>query len=199
MDNIGTPLLILLGVIAAIVLYAISVYNKLIQLKIRVQEGASDIDVQLKRRHDLIPNLIEVVKGAGKYEKETLESVIQARQQAISIEGLGQAKAMAENQLTGALRQLFALAEAYPELKANQNYLELQREITNTEDRILASRRFYNSTVTDYNTFQRQFPAILFRGLAGAKEEDFFEVEDPKEREVVKVDFGDDGLGGKTE
>ena len=180
---------IILAVVAVIVVYAISVYNRLIRLKVQVQEGASDIDVQLKRRYDLIPNLIETVKGAGKYESSTLEAVIKARQQAIDISGLTPEKLAAENQLTGTLRQLFALSESYPELKANQNYMHLQQELVNTEDRILAARRFYNSVVSDYNSYQDTFPPVLFKGLAGAKREAFFEVDSPEERQNVKVAF----------
>jgi LemA protein len=178
-----------LGLIVLIIIFAIVTYNTLIGMKNKVREAASDIDVQLKRRYDLIPNLIETVKGAGKYESETLEKVIKARQQAIDIQGINKEKAEAENMLTGALRQLFALSESYPELKANQNYLELQQELVDTEDRILASRRFYNSTVEDYNTYQDQFPAIIFKGLAGAKPADFFEITNPKERENIQVKF----------
>lgn len=171
-------------------LLAMLTYNKLIDLQNKVREGASDIDVQLKRRHDLIPNLINTVKGAKSFEQETLERVIKARQQAIDISGLGADKAQAENMLSGALRQLFALSESYPDLKSNQNFSQLQEELTNTEDRVLASRRFYNQVVADYNTHQKQFPAILFRGLAGAKEEEFFELENPEEeRKVPEVAF----------
>lgn len=189
-----SALLVIVGILVVLAVFVIGIYNKLIGLKIKVQEGASDIDVQLKRRHDLIPNLIETVKGATKFEQETLEKVVQARNQAVNISidegsGLSEAKVQAENQLSGALRQFFALAEAYPDLKANQNFLSLQDELTNTEDRILASRRFYNSTVSDYNTYQMQFPAVLFKSLAGAKIEQFFEVEDPSERENIEVKF----------
>jgi LemA protein len=182
--------LIIIGAIVVIAGIVIAIYNKLIQLKNRVGESKSDIDVQLKRRYDLIPNLIETVKGAKNFEQETLEKVIKARQQAVDISGLGKDKAVAENMLSGALRQLFAVSEAYPDLKSNQNFLSLQEELTNTEDRILASRRFYNQTVTDYNTYQIQFPAVLFRSLAGATEAEFFELENPEvERQNVQVKF----------
>ncbi len=189
----GLIFIILIGlgvIVLGVILYAIGVYNKLIQLKNRVSESESDIDVQLKRRYDLIPNLINTVKGAKNFEQETLEKVIKARQQAIDISGLTKEKAAAENILSGALRQLFALSESYPDLKSNQNFLALQEELTNTEDRILASRRFFNQTVNDYNTFQMQFPAVLFKGLAGAKEKEFFELENPEEeRKVPEVSF----------
>jgi LemA protein len=181
---IGVAVLVVIGFIA------IGTYNNLINLKNKVKEAASDIDVQLKRRHDLIPNLVETVKGSKNFEAETLERVIQARNQAISVSGLGEEKAVAENQLSGALRQLFALAESYPDLKSNQNFLALQEELTNTEDRILASRRFYNQVVADYNTVQDQFPALLFKGLAKATPALFFELENPtEERKNVEVKF----------
>lgn len=176
--------------LASIVLYAITVYNKLISMQNKIGEGASDIDVQLKRRYDLIPNLINTVKGSKNFEQETMEKVIKARQQAVDTKGLGPEKVEAENMLSGALRQLFALSENYPDLKSNQNFLQLQEELTNTEDRILASRRFYNQTVVDYNTYQKQFPAMLFKNLASAKPEPFFELENPEsERVVPQVGF----------
>lgn len=181
---------VLIALVVIVGIYAISVYNSLITLKTRVRESASDIDVQLKRRYDLIPNLIETVKGSTKFESETLEKVVKARQQAIDITGLTAEKAAAENLLSGSLRQLFALSESYPDLKSNQNFLALQEELTNTEDRILASRRFYNSVVSDYNASQDQFPTLLFKGLAGAKPELFFELENPtEERKTPVVSF----------
>jgi LemA protein len=189
-----TPVLII-AVIFVVILLIVSVmavvaYNNLISLQQKVKEAASDIDVQLKRRYDLIPNLVESVKGSANFEKSTLENVIKARQQAVDISGLTAEKAAAENMLSGALRQLFALSESYPDLKSNQNFLALQEELTNTEDRILASRRFYNAVVSDYNTLQSQFPTLLFKGLANAKDEPFFELEDPEvERKNVKVQF----------
>jgi len=185
--TIPTILVIVLLVVAVI---AISVYNRLIALQNQVREAASDIDVQLKRRYDLIPNLVNTVKGVANFEQSTLEKVIKARQQAIDISGLNPEKAAAENMLSGALRQLFAVSENYPQIKANENFLQLQEELTNTEDRILAARRFYNQVVSDYNTYQNQFPAILFKGLASAKPELFFELENPQEeRKNVQVQF----------
>jgi LemA protein len=173
-----------------VVVLAISIYNKLVDFKNKVRESASDIDVQLKRRYDLIPNLVETVKGSTNFESGTLEKVIKARQQAIDTTGMGADKVAAENMLSGTLRQLFALSESYPDLKSNQNFLSLQTELSNTEDRILASRRFYNTVVSDYNTYQTQFPAVLFKSLAGAKEEEFFELEDPtNERKNPQVKF----------
>jgi LemA protein len=179
-----------LGILVVlVVVLAISSYNRLIDLKNKVAEAEGDIDAQLKRRYDLIPNLIETVKGAKNFEQETLENVIKARQQAVDISGLSQEKAAAENMLSGALRQLFALSENYPDLKSNQNFLHLQEELTNTEDRILASRRFYNTVVADYNTVQDQFPTIIFKGLAGATHADQFELENPAEAKPPKVQF----------
>ena len=185
-----TVLIILIVIVVVGAIFAISAYNKLIDLKNKVKEGASDVDVQLKRRYDLIPNLIETVKGAKEFEQETLEKVIKARQQAVDIGGLGVDKAAAETALSGALGRLFALAESYPDLKSNQNFSQLQDELTNTEDRIVASRRFYNQVVADYNTIQDQFPTLLFKGLASAEPAEFFELDDPEEeRKNIKVKF----------
>ena len=183
-------LFVLIAVVAVLALVAISSYNQLINLKVKVKEGESDIDVQLKRRYDLIPNLIEVVKGASKFESETLEKVVQARNAAISTTGLGEDKSAAEAQLTSSLRQVFALAESYPDLKANANYTQLQSELANTEDRILSSRRFYNQVVSDYNASQDMFPTLILKGLAGASHAAFFELENPtEERKNVQVKF----------
>lgn len=181
---------IILVILAAVAFLGISGYNSLISMKNKVGEASSDIDVQLKRRYDLIPNLVSTVKGSSNFESETLEKVIQARNAAQSISGLGADKIAAENQLTGALRQVFALSESYPDLKSNANYLQLQGELTNTEDRILSARRFYNQVVSDYNTMQDAFPTMLFKGMAGATKAPFFELENPAvERENVKVSF----------
>ncbi|GAB4149530.1 MAG: LemA family protein [Patescibacteria group bacterium] len=189
MQTTTLVILVFLAVVLVIAGLAVLSYNSLISLKNKVKEGKSDIDVQLKRRYDLIPNLVETVKGAANFESSTLEKVIQARNQAVAISGISKEKAEAENALSGALRQLFALSENYPQLRANENYMQLQEELVNTEDRILASRRFYNQVVSDYNTTQDQFPTLLFKGLAGAKPEPFFEIENPAERENVKVQF----------
>jgi LemA protein len=185
-----TTALIILAIIILLALFAVSAYNTLISLKTRVKEAESDIDVQLKRRYDLIPNLIEIVKGSSKFEAETLEKVVQARNTAMSVQGLGDDRTQAEAALTSSLKQVFALAESYPDLKSNQNYLQLQTELANTEDRILASRRFYNQIVGDYNIAQDQFPTMLFKGLAGATPAKFFELENPaEERKNIKVSF----------
>ena len=185
-----TPTFLIIGLIVLVGIVAISSYNSLIGLKAKVAEAASDIDVQLKRRYDLIPNLVETIKGAAKFESETLEKVIQARNQAISVQGLGEDKSQAEAALTSSLKQVFALAESYPDLKTNQNYLQLQEELTNTEDRILSSRRFYNQVVSDYNAQQDQFPTMLFKSLAKATPAKFFELENPtEERKNVQIKF----------
>ena len=185
-----TPIFLIIGLIVLVAVVAISSYNSLIGLKAKVAEAASDIDVQLKRRYDLIPNLVETIKGAAKFESETLEKVIQARNQAISVQGLGEDKSQAEAALTSSLKQVFALAESYPDLKTNQNYLQLQEELTNTEDRILSSRRFYNQVVSDYNAQQDQFPTMLFKSLAKATPAKFFELENPtEERKNVQIKF----------
>lgn len=187
-----TPVLIItLVVIAVLALMIIGMYNSLIRLKVRVQEAASDIDVQLKRRYDLIPNLIETVKGYASHEKETLENVINARNKAMETMAGGseKEKAEAENALSGTLKSLFALSENYPDLKANQNFLELQRELTDTEDKIQASRRFYNGNVRDFNTKLQIFPTNIIGNMLGFKDQEFFEIEDAAQRENVKVSF----------
>lgn len=182
-------LIVLLVIVVILAIYAITVYNKLIRLKIQVQEGGADIDAQLKRRYDLIPNLVETVKAVTKFERETMEAVVKARQQAISMHGINAERAEAEGALTQALGKLFAVAEAYPDLKSSQNFLQLQQELTNTEDRVLSARRFYNTTVSDYNAYQDSFPALVFKGLASAKPAEFFEIKNEQEREPVKVQF----------
>jgi LemA protein len=185
---------LLLGAVVLLAIVAIGAYNTLISLKQKVKEAFSDMDVQMKRRYDLIPNLVNTVKGAAKFESETLEKVIQARQQAVNISHEGGVATpellAAEKNLSGSLRQLFAVAESYPDLKSNANFLALQQELAVTEDKILSSRRFYNGVVSNYNASQDQFPTILFKGLAGAKQEPFFELENPtEERKNVNVQF----------
>jgi len=180
----GLILVIILVVIALIVA---GMYNGLVRLKNRVDEAWSDIDVQLKRRHDLIPNLIATVKGYAAHEKEVFEKVTEARANAISA-GSTEDKVQAENMLSGALKSLFAVAEAYPDLKANQNFLELQRELTDTEDKIMASRRFYNGNVRDFNTKLQVFPTNLIASSLGFTAREFFEAAEG-EKENVKVEF----------
>ncbi|HRY82571.1 MAG TPA: LemA family protein [Candidatus Moranbacteria bacterium] len=179
--------LILIGVIAIIVIAIITMYNGLITLKNRVDEAWSDIDVQLKRRYDLIPNLINTVKGYAAHEKEVFEKVTQARTQAMNA-GSTEEKAQAENMLSGTLKSLFAVSENYPDLKANQNFLELQRELSDTEDKIMASRRFYNGNVRDFNTKLQVFPTNMIAGMLKFSAREFFEA-DEKEKEAVKVEF----------
>ncbi len=182
--------LVLVGVIALIILLVIGLYNSLVTARNRVDNAWAQIDVQLKRRHDLIPNLVEVCKGYMKYEQSVLESVTKARSQAVQISGGSvQERAQAENVLTGALRQLFAVAENYPELKANQNMLALQEELTATENRIAFARQHYNDSVMRYNIQIQQFPANLLASSFGFHPRAFFELTEPTQREPVKVQF----------
>ena len=178
---------IFLGIVAVIVFWAIGLYNGLVQLKNQVKNAWAQIDVQLKRRHDLIPNLVEVVKDYMSYEQETLQKVIQARSAAVSATGTGDIS-HAENQLTGALRQLFAVFENYPDLKANQNVMRLQEELTGTENKIAFARQYYNDSVMSFNTKIQMFPANLIARNLGFKEEQYYEVP-TEERENVKVDL----------
>lgn len=181
----------ILVVIGAVVLWLIATYNVLVKMKNRVKEAWSDIDVQLKRRYNLIPNLVETVKGYASHEDKVFNDVTEARSKAMTAEKSGNAKesAQAENMLAGTLKTLFAVAENYPELKANENFLELQRELSDTEDKIQASRRFYNGNVRDYNTKQEQFPTNMIASMFGFKPAEFFEIENEAEKEVPKVDF----------
>jgi LemA protein len=179
--------LIFLAVIVGAILWLVGVYNGLIKLKNRVDEAWSDIEVQLKRRYDLIPNLVNTVKGYATHERELFEKVTEARTRAMGA-GTAQEKAQAENMLSQTLKSLFAVAEAYPDLKANQNFLELQRELTDTEDKIQASRRFYNGNVRDFNTKIEIFPNNLVAGMLHFAKREFFDM-DEKEKEPVKVEF----------
>ena len=189
--NMGVGLLILLGVVALLAVVIIGMYNSLIRLKNRVEEAWSDIDVQLKRRYDLIPNLIETVKGYAGHEKKTLQNVTEARANAMKAQEGGNAKdqAAAENMLSGTLKTLFALSENYPDLKANANFLELQRELSDTENKIMASRRFYNGNVRDFNTKLEVFPTNIIGNMLGFKSREYFEIADEKERDNVKFKF----------
>lgn len=166
---------VVLGVIAVIVIWAISIYNGLIALRQRTNQAFADIDVQLKQRHDLIPNLVETVKGYAAHESGTLDAVVKARNAAIAAPGVEQ-KVAAENMLSGALRQLFALSESYPDLKANQNFQQLQSELSDIENKLAASRRFYNNAVQEYNTGIEQFPAAVFAGMFGFSHRTFFDL-----------------------
>lgn len=169
-------------------LVPIFIYNRFVKLTNRAEEAWSDIDVQLKRRHELIPNLVNTVKGYAEHERETLESVTESRTQAMQAEDL-QEKNQAENQLTDALKSLFAVSENYPDLKANENFLELQRELSDTENKIQAARRFYNTNVRDLNISLNSFPQNIIGKMFGFKERDYFEVEEEAEREPVNVEF----------
>ena len=182
------PFIIVVAIVALLVLAVVAIYNGLVTKRVRCREAWSQIDVQLKRRYDLIPNLVETVKGYAAHERETLERVIQARSQAIGAQGVQQ-QAEAENFLTGALRQLFALSESYPALKANENFAQLQEELTSTENKISFSRQHYNKSVTIYNTACQKFPSNMVAGAFGFKKEEFFELEEPQQREVPKVEF----------
>jgi LemA protein len=170
---------IVLGVIVVIVIWAISVYNGLVAMRQRTNQAFADIDVQLKLRHDLIPNLVETVKGYAAHESGTLEAVIRARQTAIAAPGVEQ-KVAAENMLTGALGKLFALSESYPNLKANANFQQLQSDLSDIENKLAASRRFYNNAVQEYNTGIQQFPAALFAAMFGFSQRSFFDVGDQR-------------------
>jgi LemA protein len=192
-------LIVVLALGVILVVWAISIYNRLVQQRNQYENAYAQIDVQLKRRHDLIPNLVETAKGYMKHERETLEAVIQARNQAVSAsqraaQSPGDPSAMhqlsgAEGALTGVLGRLFALAEAYPDLKANTNMLQLQEELASTENRIAFSRQAFNDAVTRYNNSREVFPAVIVAGPMGFKEAELFEIEEPAQREVPKVSF----------
>ena len=168
---------IVIGVIVVLVLWIIMIYNGLVAMRQRVNQAFSDIDVQTKQRHDLVPNLVETVKGYAAHERGTLEAVVQARNAAVTAQAGGvAAQAAAENALSGALRQLFALSEAYPDLKANQSFQQLQSELSDLENKIAAARRFFNNAVQEYNTGIQQFPAALFAGSLGFQPKEFFDV-----------------------
>ncbi|MBK7351955.1 MAG: LemA family protein [Gemmatimonadetes bacterium] len=180
--------IILLVVVAALALWVITAYNRLIALKNQVANGWKQIDVQLKRRHDLIPNLVNAVKGAMDFEKGTLEAVIAARNKAVAATGVPQV-ARAEGELTQALGRLFALSENYPQLKATANIQQLQEELTSTENKVSFARQAYNDVATTFNTAQQQFPTNLVAGLAKAWPAELWELEDPAERAVPNVDL----------
>lgn len=181
------PLWIGGGILLLVVFYFIGVYNSLVVLKTRIEEALSGIDVQLKRRADLIPNLVETVKGYAKHEKEVFENVTKARSALMSAQSV-QEKAEADNMLTGALKSLFAVAEAYPELKANTNFEELQKQLEDTEDKVAYSRQFYNSNVLDYNAKIAMFPSNIVAGMFGFKSYDFFKAAE-EDKEKVNVKF----------
>lgn len=180
--------LVILGLILAVGVFLWATYNGLVRLRNQVKNAWAQIDVQLKRRYDLIPNLVETVKGYASHERETLEQVTKARQRGIDASDV-QEQQEAENMITGALRQLFALSEAYPNLKANQNFLQLQEELASTENKIGFARQYYNDSVQQFNTRQQMFPANLVASTFGFQPAEFFEIEEAAAREVPKVDF----------
>jgi LemA protein len=179
---------IILGIVVLILVMLIVMYNGLVQLRVRCDSAWSDIDIQLKRRHDLIPNLVETVKGYAAHEKGTFENIAKFRTQAMQATTPAD-KAAAENQLTGALRQLFAVAEAYPELKASEQFTQLQTSLNQIEDAIQNSRRYYNAVVRDLNTKIQSFPTNLIASSFGFTQRQFFEINEPMDREPVQVKF----------
>jgi len=180
-------LLILLGVVAVLAIVLVVMYNGLVRLRNRIENAWAQIDVQLRRRYDLIPNLVETVKGYASHERETLEAVTTARNMAMSAQGPAQ-QAQAENMISGALKSLFALSEAYPDLKANANFLNLQEELSGTEGRIAYARQFYNDTVYKYNTKIQQFPTVVLANMFHFNQREYFETDDGS-RGPVQVSF----------
>ena len=179
---------IIVAVAVLVVLWLVLTYNRFITLRNRVKEAWADIDVQLKRRYDLIPNLVETVKGYATHERELLEKVTQARTEAMGAKTIKE-RGDAENALSQTLKSLFAVSENYPDLKASQNFLELQRELTDTEDKIQAARRFYNGNVRDFNTILQSFPQNAVAGVFNFKAADFFEITEAAQKEPIKVQF----------
>jgi LemA protein len=185
-------LIAVIAVVVLLVIFLIGAYNGLVRLKIQCDNAWSDIDVQLKRRYDLVPNIVETVKGYAAHERGTLEAVVSARNQAMTAQGPA-AKGEAEGTLAGALRQVFALAEAYPQLRAVESFTQLQNSLNQIEDTIQNARRYYNAVVRDYNTRIEQFPTNFVAGMGNFKEREFFQLSAPAEREVPKVSFGATG------
>ena len=192
----GVAVWVVIGLVVLLVLFLIVTYNRLVRLRNRTEAAWSQIDVQLKRRHDLVPNLVETVKGYAAHERATLEAVTKARQQAVQAQGV-ENQAQAENMLTGALRQLFAVSEAYPDLKANQNFLALQEELVGTEGRIAFSRQFYNEQVLAYDNALETFPTNLVAGAFNFEPCVYFETEEDS-RQPVNVDFGSGAAAPST-
>lgn len=181
-------LVIVLVIIAVVVIFFVGIYNSLITLRNRADNSWAQVDVQLKRRYDLIPNLVETVKGYATHEKETFQNVTEARSQAINAQTVKE-QGDAENMLSGALKSLFAVVESYPDLKANQNFLMLQEELAGTEGKIAYARQFYNDTVMKFNTKQQVFPSNIVANMFNFQEKEYFEIEEPEAREPVKVEF----------
>ena len=184
----GMGLIVILVLIVLFVLVLAGMYNSLVQLRVRADSAWSDIDVQLKRRHDLIPNIVETVKGYAAHEKGTFENIAKFRSQAMQATSPAD-KAAAENQLSGALKSLFAVAENYPELKASEQFTGLQTSLNSIEDNIQNARRYYNAVVRDYNTRVQSFPVNIIAGMFGFQTRQFFEVESPEDRQNVQVKF----------
>lgn len=177
-------------ILALVVIYAVATYNGLVTLRVRSEEAWSDIDVQLKRRYDLIPNLVKTVQGYAKHEKEVFEKVTEARAQALSAKGIKEQQG-AENALSEALKSVFAVAEAYPDLKAADNFVELQRELSDTENKIESARRFYNANVRDLNTKIESFPSNVIARMFSFAKKDLFEIAESTQRETPTVSFDD--------
>lgn len=183
-----SPFMLLTIAIVVAIAFVIFTYNKIIKMRNQADEAWSDIDVQLKRRYNLIPNLVETVKGYAEHESEVFTKVTEARSNAINAGGMEE-QAQAENMLSGALKSLFAVAENYPDLKANENFMQLQNELVDTEDKIQSARRFYNGTVRDFNTTLQQFPNTLIASMFKFEAKEFFEIENEEEKKVVEVSF----------
>jgi len=183
-----TGLVVVLAIIGVVIVAGIGIYNGLITLRNRADNAWAQVDVQLRRRYDLIPNLVETVKGYAKHEREVFQKVTEARAQAINAGTVGE-QGQAENMLSGALKSLFAVAENYPDLKANQNFLMLQEELAGTEGKIAYARQFYNDTIMKFNTKQQVFPSNMIANMFGFKEKEYFEIEEPEAKEPVKVEF----------
>jgi LemA protein len=179
---------IILIILAVVAVFVVGIYNGLVQIRNRCENSWAQVDVQLRRRYDLIPNLVETVKGYAKHESETFQKVTEARAQAINA-GSVKDQGQAENMLSGALKSLFAVSENYPELKANQNFMMLQEELAGTESKIAYSRQFYNDTVMKFNTKQQVFPSNIIANMFNFQEREYFEIEEPEAKEPVKVKF----------
>ena len=184
----GLGLIVVLVAFALIVIFVIGIYNRLVTLRNRCDNSWAQVDVQLRRRYDLIPNLVETVKGYAKHEREVFQKVTEARSQAINA-GTVKDQGAAENMLTGALKSLFAVVENYPDLKANQNFLMLQEELAGTEGKIAYARQFYNDNVMQFNLKQQVFPSNIIASMFNFKEKEYFEIEEPEAREPVEVKF----------
>ena len=193
--NVGNPVALAMGlaaiglVLLPIVIWCVAAYNRLVNLRNMISESWSNVDTELRRRHDLIPNLVSTVKAYAAHERTVLEAVTEARSRAIEAKGATEAHAQEENQLVRALRSLLAVTEGYPNLKADQNFLQLQHELVNTEDRIQAARRFFNGNVRDYNNLVQTFPSSVVAGMFGFRRRQFFEIEEAVARAVVSVGF----------